>query len=57
MKKWLLKKVFSVKLEVCDRWNDVSLSIVREKLCVFGVLVYCRYREANYSDIEMYLGI
>ncbi|AFL98409.1 hypothetical protein [Ornithobacterium rhinotracheale] len=57
MKKWLLKKVFSVKVEVCARWNDVRLSMVRETLCVFGVGVYSRYREANYSDIERYLGI
>uniref|UniRef100_UPI0039A5B096 hypothetical protein n=1 Tax=Ornithobacterium rhinotracheale TaxID=28251 RepID=UPI0039A5B096 len=57
MKKWILKKIFSVKVDVCARWNDVRLSMVRETLCVFGVKVYSRYREANYSDIERYLGI
>ncbi|MGQ1945309.1 hypothetical protein ACQ1Q1_11290 [Ornithobacterium rhinotracheale] len=57
MKKWILKKIFSVKVELCARWNDVRLSVVRETLCVFGCEIYSRYRPATYNDVERYLGI
>lgn len=57
MKKWLLKQIFSVKVELCARWNDIRHSMVKETLCVFGVGVYSRYREATYNDVERYLGI
>ncbi|MGQ1929818.1 hypothetical protein ACQ1Q1_11305 [Ornithobacterium rhinotracheale] len=57
MKKWLLKKIFSVKVELCARWNDIRHSMVKETLCVFGCEIYSRYRPATYNDVERYLGI
>nr|WP_153841517.1 hypothetical protein [Ornithobacterium rhinotracheale] len=57
MKKWLLKKVFSVKVEVCAKWNDVKHSMVKETLYLFGCEIYSRYRSATYNDVERYLGI